>query len=54
MTTAIAAGLAMKGERGLEFLLDLAEATALRHGDGLVLEDGRMVEVREARAAPRR
>lgn len=37
---------AMKGERGLEFLLDLAEATALRHGDGLVLEDGRMVEVR--------
>jgi urease accessory protein len=38
--------LAMKGERGLEFLLDLPEATALRHGDGLVLEDGRMVEVR--------
>ena len=36
----------MKGERGLEFLLDLPEATALRHGDGLVLEDGRMVEVR--------
>ena len=38
--------LAMKGENGLEFLLDLSEATALRHGDGLVLEDGRMVEVR--------
>ncbi len=38
--------LAMKGERGVEFLLDLPEATALRHGDGLVLEDGRMVEVR--------
>jgi urease accessory protein len=38
--------LAMEGERGLEFLLDLPEATALRHGDGLVLEDGRMVEVR--------
>ena len=38
--------LAMQGERGLEFLLDLPEATALRHGDGLVLEDGRMVEVR--------
>jgi len=38
--------LAMKGERGLEFLLDLPEATALRNGDGLVLEDGRMVEVR--------
>jgi urease accessory protein len=38
--------LAMQGERGLEFLLDLAEATVLRHGDGLVLADGRMVEVR--------
>jgi urease accessory protein len=37
---------ALKGERGLEFLLDLPEATALHHGDGLVLEDGRMVEVR--------
>jgi len=30
----------------VEFLLDLPEATALRHGDGLVLEDGRVVEVR--------
>jgi urease accessory protein len=38
--------LAMQGERGLEFLLDLPEAVTLRHGDGLVLEDGRMVEVR--------
>ncbi len=38
--------LAMKGERGQEFLLDLPEATALRHGDGLVLDDGRIVEVR--------
>jgi urease accessory protein len=38
--------LAMKGERGVEFLLDLPEAIALRNGDGLVLEDGRMVEVR--------
>src|SRR4051794_17245229 len=38
--------LAMKGVRGVEFLLDLPEATALRHGDGLVLEDGRVVEVR--------
>ena len=38
--------LAMRGERGVEFLLDLAEATALRDGDGLVLDDGRMVEVR--------
>lgn len=38
--------LAMQGERGLAFLLDLPEATVLHHGDGLVLEDGRMVEVR--------
>jgi urease accessory protein len=38
--------LAMKGERGVEFLLDLPEAMALRHGDGLALDDGRMVEVR--------
>ena len=37
--------LAMKGKRGVEFLLDLPDATALRNGDGLVLEDGRMVEV---------
>ncbi len=43
--------LAMMGERGIEFLLDLPEATALRHGDGLALEDGRMVEVR-ARPEP--
>lgn len=38
--------LAMKGERGVEFLLDLPEAIALQNGDGLVLEGGRMVEVR--------
>lgn len=38
--------LAMQGERGLQFLLDLAEATPLRNGDGLVLADGRIVEVR--------
>lgn len=38
--------LTMRGEGGLEFLLDLPETTVLRHGDGLVLEDGRMVEVR--------
>jgi urease accessory protein len=30
---------------GLEFLLDLAEAAMLRGGDGLSLEDGRVVEV---------
>jgi len=38
--------LAMQGERGLTFLLDLAEATVLHQGDGLVLNDGRMIEVR--------
>jgi urease accessory protein len=37
--------LAMTGTRGLAFLLDLAEAIALRGGDALVLEDGRLVEV---------
>jgi urease accessory protein len=31
------------GERGTAFLLDLPHATALRDGDGLVLEDGTMV-----------
>ena len=36
---------AMTGVRGLEFLLDLPEAMVLRHGDALVLEDGRLVEV---------
>ena len=37
--------LRMRGVRGLEFLLDLGEATALRGGDALVLGDGRLVEV---------
>jgi urease accessory protein len=36
---------AMTGTRGLEFLLDLENAIALRGGDALVLEDGRLVEV---------
>ena len=36
---------AMQGEGGLEFLLDLPEAAHLADGDGLVLEDGRMVAV---------
>jgi urease accessory protein len=31
--------------RGLEFLLDLPEAVMLRAGDGLKLDDGRLVEV---------
>jgi urease accessory protein len=37
--------MAMTGTRGLEFLLDLEHATALRGGDALQLEDGRLIEV---------
>jgi urease accessory protein len=37
--------MAMTGTRGLEFLLDLEIAVALRGGDALVLDDGRLVEV---------
>jgi urease accessory protein len=37
--------MAMTGTHGLEFLLDLESAVALRGGDALVLEDGRLVEV---------
>ncbi|HEX2137391.1 MAG TPA: urease accessory protein UreE [Microvirga sp.] len=43
--------IALTGEGGLNFLLDLPEAPTLRDGDGLVLEDGRIVRVR---AAPER
>jgi urease accessory protein len=37
--------MAMTATRGLAFLLDLENAVALRGGDALVLEDGRLVEV---------
>jgi len=37
--------VALTGERGTAFLLDLPHATALRDGDGLVLEDGTIVRV---------
>jgi urease accessory protein len=37
--------MAMTGTRGLEFLLDLESAVALRGGDALLLEDGRLIEV---------
>ena len=37
--------IAMTGVGGLAFLLDLPEAAMLRGGDGLKLEDGRIVEV---------
>jgi urease accessory protein len=36
---------AMTGANGLSFLLDEANAVHLHHGDGLVLEDGRIIEV---------
>lgn len=35
----------MVSDNGIEFLLDLPEARLLRHGEGLVLQDGRVVEV---------
>ncbi len=37
--------IAMRGTRDTVFLLDLAEAMMLRDGDGLKLEDGRVVRV---------
>jgi urease accessory protein len=37
--------IALTGERGTAFLLDLPHATALKDGDGLVLEDGAIVHV---------
>ena len=40
--------MAMDGEGGLSFLLDLPKAEALADGDGLALEDGRVIEVRGA------
>jgi urease accessory protein len=40
--------IALTGAKGLSFLLDLAEAPILRTGDGLKLEDGRVIEVRAA------
>jgi len=43
--------IALKGESGLQFLLDLEKATVLDDGDALKLEDGRLVQVR---AAPQR
>jgi urease accessory protein len=35
----------LTGERGTTFLLDLPRATALRDGDGLVLDDGGIVRI---------
>ena len=36
----------MVSDGGIEFLLDLPQARLLKHGDGLLLDDGRVVEVR--------
>jgi urease accessory protein len=35
----------LTGERGTRLLLDLPHATTLRHGDGLLLDDGGLVRV---------
>lgn len=40
--------VAMRGAGDTVFLLDLSEATLLRDGDGLLLEDGRIVRVAAA------
>src|SRR5262245_33332031 len=37
--------ITLTGEGGTAFLLDLPQATALRDGDGLVLDDGSIVRV---------
>jgi urease accessory protein len=37
--------IVLAGEGGLRFLLDFAEATPLRDGDGLLLDDGAVVAV---------
>lgn len=38
--------MAMVSDGGIAFLLDLAEARLLRDGDAIVLDDGRLVEVK--------
>ncbi len=43
--------IALKGDQGLDFLLDLDKATVLNDGDAVKLEDGRLVQVK---AAPQR
>ena len=37
--------LVLTGEHGTKFLLDLPQATALRDGDGVVLDDGAIVRI---------
>jgi urease accessory protein len=43
--------IALTGQDGLAFLLDLETAAVIEDGDAVVLEDGRLVEIR---AAPER
>ena len=43
--------ITMRTEGDFVFLLDLSEATRLRHGDGLLLEDGRIIGVIAAEEA---
>lgn len=38
--------IAMTGDAGLAFLLDLAATTHLKEGDALVLDDGRLIEIK--------
>jgi|SoimicmetaTmtLMC_FD_k123_235234_2 urease accessory protein len=47
--------IVLTGEGGTAFLLDLPQATALRDGDGLVLDDSSIVRVvgRPVRWTPR-
>lgn len=40
--------IALKGEGGLDFLLDLDKATQLNDGDAVKLEDGRLIAVKAA------
>src|SRR5215212_8895706 len=40
--------VALKGDNGLDFLLDLDRATILADGDAVKLEDGRLVQVKAA------
>ena len=35
----------MTSDHGISFLLDLRDAKLLRHGEGLVLDDGRIIQV---------
>ena len=46
--------IAMTSQSGLEFLLDLPRATAIAHGDGLLLDDGSIIVVQAKPEAVKR